>query len=657
MLQPRRRPGLRRSFRLNLAARGGFLLLLWLLLAIAPVAQAELIPIAGDSDNLWVVDTADSSRAVVLHRRATDPPSTFRPVVESAGRVRPFNIAAVNDHAWVAYEGVSLLQSLAFIGKPEPGFAPYREPEVTPPLPPVAAVLSLAASPECLWALVRVEDPEVLEQIDAGISRSAATTTFAPPPPNAFPWDPFVPILVPLPTSMPATLPATAPAATRPTTTQPAASQPAATRAADVPEIDPVDPEPTETAAGEPISAPERATAASRPAAGAVQSLATAPAATRPAASRPATHAAIAPTFRLLCLGRGGWVNVPLPEPWPSDMRQAWALQLRPDDAAPTLVCVRQGDASADVRVYQRRDGAWASRSFELPARGELVPVTVDSQLVLAASEPTPEGLTVRLWAVDAGQLRPVGSLPLPTGATSWGAGPLGHGVSLVARDATGALNWALLDLQGGERSIMRPWAPVVLSQPVPIYLTPGAVLQIVALILAFLLMVTFWRRDAEAITAKLPEGFVAADLLRRALAAAIDLAPCLVLAAWSQGVSPRAIQEHWPYAGAQWEEMRAGLIAIGLFSLYGLFAEMFWARTVGKWVMGLRVTSLDGTPPNLWQVIARNLLKCLDMVSLPLLILAFIRPHGQRLGDLVARTVVIQPGEDEEESPPVDEP
>ncbi|MCX5658275.1 MAG: RDD family protein, partial [Planctomycetota bacterium] len=522
------------------------------------------------------------------------------------------------------YDASFVAQTTGYTDDAPPGYPPYNDLQLLPPLPPVTTVLSLAASPENLWALVRVEDPAALEQIDNPAapgspgSTAPATTTPAAPPTDALPWNPYVPIRLPpttatAPASAPTTAPATAP------TTQ-------------------ADATPSKILGPAIGPAPARRI---KPATSAPANLGSA-AATRPATTRKA----IQPAIRLLHLERGSWVRAPLPEAWPTDARQAWALQLRPDDATPTLLAVQPGDQASAVRVFQHRDGAWASREFELPGRGELAPLAVDSQLIIAQSDTSPEGVAVRLFAVDVEKLHPVGSLALPTGASGWGAAPLGHGVSLVARDAKGLINWAMLDLQG---VIIQPWMEVAPQSPLPLYRSPGAVLQVGVLIGAFMLMFIFWRHDAEALKAKMPAGFIAADLPRRALAAAIDLLPCILIGFGVFRTSPLDIVDHWPRTGAGWEEMQAGILTIVLFVLYGFLVELFTARTLGKRITGLRVCSLDGSPPNLWQVLGRNLLKAFDLISIPLLILPMIRPHGQRLGDLVARTIVVQPGSEEE--------
>jgi uncharacterized RDD family membrane protein YckC len=73
------------------------------------------------------------------------------------------------------------------------------------------------------------------------------------------------------------------------------------------------------------------------------------------------------------------------------------------------------------------------------------------------------------------------------------------------------------------------------------------------------------------------------------------------------------------------------------------MISEWLWGWTIGKRLMGLRVVMLDGSPPTFWPVFIRNVLRVVDFVMafLPAL-LALLPPLRQRLGDLIANTVVI---------------
>ena len=97
----------------------------------------------------------------------------------------------------------------------------------------------------------------------------------------------------------------------------------------------------------------------------------------------------------------------------------------------------------------------------------------------------------------------------------------------------------------------------------------------------------------------------------------------------------------------------------VGLFLLfllpilYFVLLEGLWnGQTLGKRALGVRVRMADGTPVGLEAAIARNLLRPADMLPPPYLIglaAIFLSPKAQRLGDLVANTVVVS----ERQEPP----
>lgn len=107
------------------------------------------------------------------------------------------------------------------------------------------------------------------------------------------------------------------------------------------------------------------------------------------------------------------------------------------------------------------------------------------------------------------------------------------------------------------------------------------------------------------------------------------------------------------------------GSLLLVLFLLewgYTIGFEYAWSgRTPGKWAMGLRVIQENGQPLSWWASALRNLLRVADTLPLlfvfqedlgglcllpiygPGMVAMFCTPRLQRLGDLAARTVVIQ--------------
>ncbi len=79
---------------------------------------------------------------------------------------------------------------------------------------------------------------------------------------------------------------------------------------------------------------------------------------------------------------------------------------------------------------------------------------------------------------------------------------------------------------------------------------------------------------------------------------------------------------------------------------LYFILQEGFWnGRTIGKLAVGLRVRMEDGTPITMTAAIGRNLIRVADFLPGTYfvgLLAIFTTPRSQRLGDMVANTVVI---------------
>lgn len=78
----------------------------------------------------------------------------------------------------------------------------------------------------------------------------------------------------------------------------------------------------------------------------------------------------------------------------------------------------------------------------------------------------------------------------------------------------------------------------------------------------------------------------------------------------------------------------------------YFFSSEAISGQTVGKRLLGIRVTTLDGRRPDARQILVRTLLRLIDSLPafylLGLLLVLTSRPgRRQRLGDMAARTTV----------------
>lgn len=107
-------------------------------------------------------------------------------------------------------------------------------------------------------------------------------------------------------------------------------------------------------------------------------------------------------------------------------------------------------------------------------------------------------------------------------------------------------------------------------------------------------------------------------------------------------------------------EQVASGIFLLCMFLLswfYNVFFEMgARAATPGQRTMGLKVSSVSGAPVRLPQSIIRNLLRVIDFMPAGYLfglLCCFFNRRFQRLGDLVADTVVIHAEAKDEKPPP----
>ncbi len=102
-----------------------------------------------------------------------------------------------------------------------------------------------------------------------------------------------------------------------------------------------------------------------------------------------------------------------------------------------------------------------------------------------------------------------------------------------------------------------------------------------------------------------------------------------------------------------KWVQAVMIVILFLIFSSYFVFFEWIWnGQTPGKRWLKLRVIREDGRPVTFWEAAVRNLLRTLDMMPAPFysigLISVFVSLSDQRVGDMVAGTVVVREREAE---------
>ena len=155
----------------------------------------------------------------------------------------------------------------------------------------------------------------------------------------------------------------------------------------------------------------------------------------------------------------------------------------------------------------------------------------------------------------------------------------------------------------------------------------------------------------------RVPLHFALASIGNRFLACAIDHA-LQVLTIIVMAIALTLIANYSSlgdqFANApKWVKAILIVIVFLIFSSYFAFFEWIWnGQTPGKRLLKLRVIREDGRPVTFWEASVRNLLRTLDMMPAPFysigLISVFVSSSDQRVGDMVAGTVVVREREAE---------
>lgn len=87
-------------------------------------------------------------------------------------------------------------------------------------------------------------------------------------------------------------------------------------------------------------------------------------------------------------------------------------------------------------------------------------------------------------------------------------------------------------------------------------------------------------------------------------------------------------------------------LVMFAMTWIYSVVCEVwFGGQTLGKRALSLRVVAADGAPITLVPSVVRNLLRVVDMLPGVYgvgLVSTLVDPHGRRLGDVIAGTMVV---------------
>ena len=288
-----------------------------------------------------------------------------------------------------------------------------------------------------------------------------------------------------------------------------------------------------------------------------------------------------------------------------------------------------------------------------------LVPVRGKSlTAVCAVDTDDPGKLRMLLAAMDAGGegfstpaqpvLRDGKAVPWPEKADVL-VTRLGDGVAMLWSDEA-VLKFALVASTGNLISI----EDVTVLNSVPVqgrgqeiihYFTIGVV---AALVLSMLIL----RPRSAPRMFQLPPAVAPGNLGRRLLAGLIDLVPFSLLstavfsppfAAFGDVNDPDKLLDMTAELMSMESYAYTVVLAMVTYVIYCVAMEYRFGATLGKRAMKLRVVGNGAAQAGLREVVLRNLVKVIELMSLPLLLLVpLINRNRQRLGDLFAQTAVV---------------
>jgi uncharacterized RDD family membrane protein YckC len=150
----------------------------------------------------------------------------------------------------------------------------------------------------------------------------------------------------------------------------------------------------------------------------------------------------------------------------------------------------------------------------------------------------------------------------------------------------------------------------------------------------------------------RVPLHFALASIGNRFLACALDHALQL-LTIILMAIAFAVLADFWSFGeelsnAPKWIKAVLIVLVFLIISGYFSFFEWLWnGQTPGKRLLKLRVIREDGRPISFWEAAVRNLLRTFDMMPMPFysigLISVFLSLSDQRVGDMVAGTVVVR--------------
>lgn len=194
------------------------------------------------------------------------------------------------------------------------------------------------------------------------------------------------------------------------------------------------------------------------------------------------------------------------------------------------------------------------------------------------------------------------------------------------------------------------------IPDPAEVYrLREYAVLSVVVI---FVIMAFLIKPRSRTAIFVLPETLKPGNLLKRVIAFLLDFVPFTILGMAvfmpdMLGKTPDELRQMLknPETFQKVELVYSQLLTLGLYIGYCIIMEMRYGATVGKMALKLKVVEADGSKPSLRSAVLRNITKAIELPMLAeheiwfmmiIFMLPVITRYNQRLGDMVARSAVV---------------
>ncbi len=279
---------------------------------------------------------------------------------------------------------------------------------------------------------------------------------------------------------------------------------------------------------------------------------------------------------------------------------------------SPVVVASLEKNNAVDISIHRLQDGAWSLSKVLADSEGRVrhfarpVAVSFFASDIAVATQDAEHVVSVGRWSLDSG--RPVG--------------PMKTVQSLQSSRLTGPESRVRILIQYG--------------------------------ILGGILTVVFLRRrESVTLVASIKKNQQLAPFSHRLAAFLIDMSilfPIWGTLMYQQLFAARAGRSVFERLATgesiSPNELLFWLRAIigAIFGLYCFIFESINAATPGKRIVGLSVVSDMGEPGSFLVILIRNLVRPIEFYFPPVALLVMVTPSRQRLGDLLARTVVVMP-------------